>query len=541
MSFWQVGSKAALLAFGGQVKSVTLSASPPPPPPPPPDGLNVVWKAEFVDIPGDQTKITINNDGSTVLTVRQYANMTIDAVDTRSESTGCNTDHGAAQLIGFAARYNDGAGRTWPTSGLPRDYDIGEPIFHHVWDTAGTFPLELWARDPDNRQVKVTATVVVQPLGAITDISSGGSWPTLVDFGVYGLARGGNYNSRGDLRTDNLVGVRIIATGSGADPIVSAFVPDSRGLTSTALTTRARDCVAVGLDCGDFKTGLVGASYCGTYGGHTRLTTLYSEPQRYYYEHSGIAANNRNQANNIRYMRGCFVVDGGVVGSGGTQYCWIGGGRSFNLAGTTFRRDSGAGNGNPMRTYLDFTCMRHVQMWSTTETIGWLKGSLFPNVYAATPSDPWPDDDRFGDFDIDRTLYTTYGNDTNAIGNFGVGGRYFWVSDCKFGGPDQFGLPGYLGGWNPQNNDPPTNGLTGPWHAENCYESGKIGGWERNRMTYNKSDSIIALSGLGLSDRDNRQLNGTVIVASVNANPLRTHPDYLGPYYQSARPVVVMD
>ena len=43
----------------------------------------MVWRAEFVNPAGTQVRLPINNDGSTRLIVRQYANMTIDAVDSR--------------------------------------------------------------------------------------------------------------------------------------------------------------------------------------------------------------------------------------------------------------------------------------------------------------------------------------------------------------------------------------------------------------------------------------------------------------------------
>jgi hypothetical protein len=507
--------------------------------PPVDTGLTPVWRAEFIELDGDQVRQTINNDGSTHIIVRQYANITIDAVDTRSVAAGCDTAHGAAQLIGYAARYNDHPGENWANTGNSRNMDIGEPIFHHCCDMVGEFTYDLFARDADGRQSVVALTVEVQALGTPTDISSGGAWPTFENFGVYGLARGGDYSSRGELRTDNLVGVRIVATGSGADPIIAEFNPDSRGLTAAALTTRARDCVLVSIDYADWRTGLIGASYCGSYGGHCRRTTLCTHPHRYVYEHDGIAGNSANRANNVRYPRGCFVVNGGIVGSAGSDaYALIGAGRSFNFSGTSFCRTTGNDSGNPMRPYFDFTCLRNVQVWSTTSTIGWLKGSLFPCVYAATPSDPWPDDDSFGDFATSRALYLANGSNTNYVGNWGVGGRYFWVSDCLFGGDGQFGNPAFLGGWNPQNDDVPTNGEAGPWQSEDCYEAGAIGGWERNRMTYNHA-SAITLTGLGLSGRDNRQLNGTLIVPETSSNENRISPGFDGPYYTSDRPVVV--
>jgi hypothetical protein len=186
-----------------------------------------------------------------------------------------------------------------------------------------------------------------------------------------------------------------------------------------------------------------------------------------------------------------------------------------------------------MRTYLDRTALRHIQVYSTTATFGFVKGSFYPCVYAATPSDPWPDDDSFGDYDTSRSLYQA--NGAGGTGNWGVGGSYFWVCDSVFGGPGTV-QPTYIGGLNPQNDAPPSNGLTGPWQNEDCFESGYTSGFENNRLTYNSSASLT-LSGQGFSYRGNTQLNGSAWVVSTNSNPNRTHPSYLGPYYTSPRPV----
>jgi hypothetical protein len=254
------------------------------------------------------------------------------------------------------------------------------------------------------------------------------------------------------------------------------------------------------------------------------------------WENDGIIPGNRTNADNVRFARGTFIVNGGLVdgtASFGGNYCFIGGGRSFNFAGTTFARTTGGDGGNPMRTYLDRTALRHMQVYSTTATFGFVKGSFFPCVYAATPSDPWPDDDSFGDYDTSRALYQA--NGAGGTGNWGVGGSYFWICDSVFGGPGTV-QPTYIGGLNPQNDLAPTNGLTGPWENEDCYESGYTSGYENNRLTYNSSASLT-LSGQGFSYRGNVQLNGSPWSVSTNSNPNRTHPSYLGPYYTSARPV----
>ena len=526
----------ATLAWLTAMRARRAGAGAPPPPPPPPTGLTPVWGMEYVNVAGNMVYTPIAADGSTHITVRRYANSTIDAIESRSIAPGCDTAIGAAQLMGFGVDYGENTGRTWPTTGLSRDLDYGEPVFHHDWDVEGEHTVLLYEIDPEGRTSTISFTVEVLPLGTVTDITSNGAWPTLQNFGVYGLQAGGDYRSWGDFITDDLVGVRLVKLGEGADPLIGAFIPDSRGLTSTALTTRARDCVIVGMDYEDFRTGLIGASYCGSVGGHCRLTTWSALPHRYYFEHAGIAANDRNQADNIRFPRGCFVVDGGIVGSGGGQYCIIGGGRSINFSGTAFCRTSGDTGGNPMRIYFDKTVLRNMQVWSTTPTFGWIKGSLFPCVYAATPSDAWPDNDSFGDFDTSRALYLANGNSTDHAGNWGVGGRYFWVSDSLFGGSGMTSPPTYLGGWNPQNNDAPSTGTTGPWTAEDCFESGEIGGFERNRLTYD-ADAALTLSGRGLSARDNLRSAGGSITVTTNSNPNRTHPDYLGPYYSNPRPV----
>lgn len=539
MRFTLLGLVLALQA-GGVLSGVVGAPPPPPqpPPPPPPAGLTVVWTAEYVDVDGVLQKTTINNDGSTVINIHQYAEVTFDARDSRSTSTGCDTDEGAAQLMGFGAHWGESFGTNWSTSGLSRDFDIGPPILPHCYENAGAKSTMLYVRDPDARESAVMVTVNVQPLGSIVDLSSGSGWPTTwVDHTVYGLTSG-NYLSWGDLAMAGKRGIRIVKIGGGSDPIIARFIPDSRGFnTGYNVTDRSSDIVLVDIDYQKFATGTVGSTYCGSVRGHCRyFGDGYKDPLTYYYDQA-IASNNAISAGNCRNQRGTFIVNGGVVGTGAgggeDQYCLIGGGRAFNLAGTSFVRTTGNGSGNPMRTYMDSTVLRHIQVYSTTECAHMLKGSLNPCVYSPTPTDPWPDDDTVGDFATSRALYVAHGS--GYEGRWGTGGRYFWVCDSLIGGPGMW-VSTFICGWGPQNPDAPTNGLTGPWGNEDCYESAHIGGYERNRLTYNTS-SGLPLGGRYLSARGNTQLNGSPWSVATGYNAPRTHPDYRGPYIMTPRPV----
>lgn len=530
---WQIGSLVLTLTAAEGVRARAEGAPPPPPPPPPSDGLTTVWTVEYVDVNGVQQKTTVNPDGSTVITIRQYAEVTFDARATRSESAGCDTAEGAAQLIGYGVNYGEAIGGTWGTSGRSRDYDIGPPIFPRCYEQPGARTPLLCARDPDGRESSITLTINVQALGAVTDISAGGSWPAWVNGGVYGLSSG-NYLSRGDIEMAGVFGVRIIKLGGGSDPVVAEFRPETRGrATGYNITDRSRDVVMVGIDYARFATGTVGATYCGSYGGHCRyFGDGYIEPLGYYFDQA-IHTNNTLSAGNCRHQRGTFIVNGGEVGAAGGEYCLIGGGRSWNLAGTSFVRTSGGSGGNPMRTYMDSTVLRHIQVYSTTTCFHGIKGSLRPNVYAATPTDEWPDDDTYGSFDQSRASWLVHGDGWE--GNWGTGDSYFWVCDSLIGGPGMH-VPTFICGWGPQNNDAPTYGTDGPWANEDCYECAAIGGYERNALTYNTANGL-PLGGRYLSARGNTQLDGSPWSVATAYNNSRIHPTFRGPYIETDRPV----
>lgn len=529
----QVGDVRLLYSPTGP-RVVTPSA-----PPPPPAGLTPVWTVEYVDTAGVLQKTTINPDGSTSITVRQYAELTFDARDTRSIAANCDTAAGAAQRIVYGVNYGVVTGQVWSTSGWTKDLDIGPPIFEHCAEVAGTRTPILAMEDPDGRESSITFTLVVEALGAITDISAGGSWPTWVDFGVYGLTTG-NYNSRGDIAMAGKVGIRIVKLGGGSDPIVAKFRPETRGhATPTNITDRSRDIVLVDIDYQQFATGTVGSSYCGSLRGHCRsFGSGYNEPLAFHYD-AAARANDAISAGNCRHQRGTFIVEGGDVGavSGEPDYCLIGGGRSWNLAGTRFVRTTGDNSANPMRTYMDSTVMRHVQVWSTTECFHVIKGSLRPNVYAATPTDGWPADDTFGDCALSHASWAAPGHGDGWEGNWGSGDNYFWVQRCVIGGPGAYTGATFICGLGPQNGDAPTNGETGPWANEDCFESADIGGYEDNVTTYNTGASL-PLGGRNLSARGNTQLSGTAWGVAGTYNHARVHPSYRGTVLTSARPIL---
>lgn len=528
------GMVLTLTAEGGARWRAAGSSPPPPPPPPPPEGLTPSWTVEYVDTSGVLQRTIVANDGSTSITVRQYANITFDGRASRSTSTGCNTAAGAAQLMGFGVNYGEALGDAWGTSGLSRDKDNGPPIFSRCYTVAGARAPVLYLRDPDGRESAVGLTINVQALGSVTDISAGGSWPAWVSGTVYGLSSG-DYSARGPIETPGRYGIRIVKIGGGADPVVDEFRPESRGIGHGSLITdRSRDVVLVGIDYARIANGVVNSDYCGSYGGHCRgfgEGTTFS--LRYVWENDGINVGNQINADNVRYARGTFVVNGGNVDSvtgGIPNYCFLAGGRSFNFAGTTFRRTAGDGGGNPMRTYLDSTVLRHVGVQSTSETIGWLKGSMMPLVYSTEPTDPWPDDDSFGDYATSRARFLSYGD--GYQGNWSVGPSYFWVLDCVFGGAGGWPVS-YVGGWNPQNNDSPGSA---PYANERCYEAGRIGGFERNHVAQSGTPQLT-VSGQDISYRGNTYQDGSPWNVTPNSNPVRTAPTCLGPYHTGARPV----
>lgn len=523
----QVGSIILKMLTGGpRWRYISTGA---PVTPPPTGDLVPVWTAEYIDLSGVLRKDTINPDGSTVLNIRPYSNVTFDARDTRSSAAGCDTAAGAAQLINYGANYGEALGGTWSTSGLTNDIDVGPPIFHRCYTVGGL--TRLAAVDTALNQVITEVTVNVGALGTVVDISSGGSWPTWTSNTTYGLASG-NYTSRGDISMAGLYGIRIIKIGGGTDPIVAQFVPDSRGrATPTNITDRSRDIALVNIDYAKFAPGTVGVSYCGSYGGHCRhYGDGCLEPKGYYFDQA-IHTADPISAGNCRHTRGVFIVNGGSIDSAGEEYCLITVGRAFNFSGTIFARTGGTTSGNPMRTYFDTTVLRHIQVYSTTACFHGLKGSAPPNVYAATPTDQWPDDDTFGSYTLSRASWVANGN--GYEGSWGTGNSYFWVCNSVFGGPGSV-VTTFLGGLGPQNNDVVTGGLTGPWANEDCYENPYISGYENNRLTFNTSNTL-PLGGKDLSYRGNTQLDGSPWSVSTGYNYNRVHPSFQGPYHTQPR------
>lgn len=450
--------------------------------------------------------------------------------------------------MGYGAAYGEALGTNWATSGKSRDADIGPPIFSRCYTTNGAKTSSLYVRDPDARESTTTFAVNVVALGTVVDISSGGSWPVWQNNTTYGLAAGGNYSARGPIVLDGLHGVRIIKTGSGADPIVADFTPDSRGYsTGYTVTNRSSDCVLVNIDYAKWSSGLVGDSYCGSYGGRCRhigqgLTD--NAGLGYYFDESV-----RNAlpiaASNIRATRGWFIVNGGPIDGNATipNYCLLGGGRSVNFAGTVFARTTGDAGGNPIRAYMESTVLRHVQIYSTTTTFGWLKGSLRTLVASSYPNETWPDDDTYGDYTVSRARYVHPSLGDAYIGSRAVGPNFFWVQRGTFGGPGSV-VPTFIGGIGPQNDIAPNapinvSGVDYWTTSDNSgggYEGTNVGGIEDSVLTYNTSGTSN-MSGGNMSARNNKQLNGSEWQYTLNSNPNRSSPSLQGPYITTARPV----
>lgn len=502
---------------------------------PPPGDLTPSWTVEYVDTTGVKRITPINNNGTTAITIKQYANVQFDGSASRSVASNCNTAAGAAQLMGYGINYGENLAGTWLYTGNPINTDKGPPLFDRCYTVTGARTVSLYIRDPDGRESTVNMTVNVEPLGSVVDISGGGSWPTWASNTVYGLAAGGDYTSRGNIILSGLTGVRIIKTGSGADPIVGNFQPDSRGRNHGSLiTNRSKDCVLVNIDYAKYDEGIIGTDFCGSYGGRCRhVGTGTNFSRDFAWDNEAIATSNSTNAANIRWPRGWFIVNSGPIDTGSVpQYCLIGGGRSLNFAGTWWRRTGGDGGGNPMRTYMDHTVLRNMRVTSTTTTAHYIKGSLQPNVYADTPNDPWPSDDSYGDYALSRANATAAGS-VDSAGTWGVGPSYFWICDNIFG--DTGIAPTFVvASWGPQNADVPNTLI--PRTRDNCFESGYTGGLENNRMGFNGGNGFN-IAGRDTSLRNNLQLSGAAAATGTGYNNPRVHPTYQGPYYTSPRPV----
>jgi PKD repeat protein len=177
------------------------------------------------------------------------------------DATGTVDSNGAVnpfRELGYRFTFGDSASGTWEHSGLPKNEQIGAPLAAHVFESPGTYTVEVTAVDAAGNSSSATAQITVLsadsvysgtktvcmsrtsdftgcPSGA-QQIANATSWPSFRSGYRYLLHRGENFASLGGVEFgeggNGLVDSQLGAFGSGAQPVVgdvtvsSGAIPD---------------------------------------------------------------------------------------------------------------------------------------------------------------------------------------------------------------------------------------------------------------------------------------------------------------------------
>jgi hypothetical protein len=175
--------------------------------------------------------------------------------------------------LGYKFTFADAGSGTWTYSGLSKNEQVGAPLAAHVFETPGTYIVQVAARNSDGDEGTDTVVITVTnpdtvyagtntvclsrntdqtgcPSGA-TQLNSVSSWPTFASNKRYLLHRSHDFSSLGSLNfkdgSDNGVNdAQVGAFGSGAKPIISYLSMES----GTAPSGWMRRVVAMDLNSG---------------------------------------------------------------------------------------------------------------------------------------------------------------------------------------------------------------------------------------------------------------------------------------------------
>lgn len=450
--------------------------------------------------------------GSTTITGPAPLFMHFDASGSRSESTGCDTVAGACFLMGYRLNYGEGLGGTWPYSGLTRDEDVGFPIFFRAFTEIGTHTVRLKVKDPDDRESTITFTVVVQDPQTVYDvvsISEGGAWPTMASGTCYTIAAGLNVTAKGTPNTDGLRDIVFMKTGSGADPLMAQFTPDSRR-TPNGPVTRASNVRLWNIDTTALAIDTVGFDFCGVVGGRCRHVEA---PIIDYVWDNDV--NTEAKALSIRRVRGVILWDCGEVNITG-DYVWIGDASTFVMQGLDLHKEGGASGGHVIRGGFHHSVWRHNKFRVTAASTTYMKFTAVPGP--GVPSD-WRSDDVYGTWSGGSKPRYHVATQLNAIQN----NYYGDATDSS-----ELGI-----GVTPENND---GGGAGP------FDGLELTSVEDNYFHRASGGFGVSLGGRNLGSRNNRYSAGSggYVAVGESHNPNRIPSGWDGPYVNettNTRPV----
>jgi hypothetical protein len=309
--------------------------------------LQPAMTVEYIDPNGVRQNVAVVN-GQTTITGIAPLLVEFDASFTRAQAAfsgqSAIPDPAAYAylMVGYRINFGEGLGTTyrWPTGlNYSRDEEMGPPLFSRVFTNPGTRSVRLRVRDVLGNEATIGLTVVVRaPSSTVNIPTSAGRWPTWASGTRYTLSAGGDYRGFGALEFQNHHNISVEKTGTGADPRISSFRPDSRLPTpGTQFDTRSRHIRLVGLDIGHMTDGLRGHEYVGVIGGTLRRWT--GAPLQYDWERT-----DNTGRSNIRYPRGVFLQSIELRNEGADNgYVYIGTLRGFHMRDTLVRYDGTQG------------------------------------------------------------------------------------------------------------------------------------------------------------------------------------------------------
>jgi PKD repeat protein len=177
------------------------------------------------------------------------------------DATGTADSNGSVNTfreLGYRFTFGDSASGTWEHSGLPKNEQIGAPLAAHIFESPGTYTVQVAAVDAAGASSSATVLITVLSAdsvysgnrtvcmsrtsdfsgcpGGAQQIANATSWPSFRANHRYLLRRGDSFASLGALEFaeggNGLVDSQIGAFGSGALPVVgdvnvgSGEIPD---------------------------------------------------------------------------------------------------------------------------------------------------------------------------------------------------------------------------------------------------------------------------------------------------------------------------
>ncbi len=319
--------------------------------------------AEYVDAAGVFQSITVNANGSTVISGVAPFLVHFDATGSRGNLSNNNTLAGAFYNLGYRLNYGENRGGLW-TYGLnnSRDEDRGPPIFGHAYEVVGSHVTRLRVRDTNGQESTLTLTVnVAAPPAPIIIEPSAGSFPTPVSGTHYRLRGGQSYAGFGEWNLRRVHNVLVSKEGGGADPIAQIRIGGEDIGDLMVARERARHVRLLNIDVTRLTTGIYGPLNSGAINGRVRRVD--QDNSRASYQ----GTTTETQRTQVLWPRNFFMYNTGLTSESGLpDYLMIGQHyRGWHMQGCRLQHPGGGANNHILRNIQHRSTVRNCQIFST--------------------------------------------------------------------------------------------------------------------------------------------------------------------------------